>query len=444
MQEEHVRQRESDDYHFSHSLMEEKWKYYNSYRLNLNIDIPKVVSNKMKALLDNPKLLTAVNVFVCNLLARKYRFTLSYSRTGHTQPKAYNKRKISGGMVIKAADWLVANGYALEQRGKASPDAETRYASYLWATDKLISMFDEAVASHLHDSYIATNNYIVLKDKNKAEIDYKQTKEVSDMALDMESINKHNSKFLFTDYEGNDLNCSSFTRIFNEDFMFGGRLYRTDAHSLKHNGVDKTAGRLGISIDLQPVVEVDFSNLHAMMLCAIEKIHTADYHGDMYEYILRHVEWDTEPQDRKLIKQAFNIMLNCESSAKAMQAIQGLINNQPHNQDRYTIRSGGVIWKTIYQVMEPFQKYFDNPNKIGMRLQRMDSDIAVRVCNHFVSRNRPVIPVHDSFIVWDIDGDDLLRAMTDAFKHVTKCPSNFPVFFRVESAYFPTEKVVMY
>src|SRR5574343_700114 len=124
MQEEHVRQRESDDYHFSHSLTEEKWKYYNSYRLNLNIDIPKVVSNKMKALLDNPKLLTAVNVFVCNLLARKYRFTLSYSRTGHTQPRSYNKRKISGGMVIKAADWLVANGYALEQRGKSSPDAE--------------------------------------------------------------------------------------------------------------------------------------------------------------------------------------------------------------------------------------------------------------------------------------------------------------------------------
>ena len=28
------------------------------------------------------------------------------------------------------------------------------------------------------------------------------------MNFDMESINKHNSRFLFTDYEGNDLNCS--------------------------------------------------------------------------------------------------------------------------------------------------------------------------------------------------------------------------------------------
>jgi hypothetical protein len=52
----------------------------------------------------------------------------------------------------------------------------------------------------------------------------------------------------------------------------------------------------------------------------------------------------------------------------------------------------------IYDCMSPFQKYFDNPDKIGMRLQRMDSDIAVRVCNYFVSRNRPVIPVHDSFM----------------------------------------------
>ena len=74
----------------------------------------------------------------------------------------------------------------------------------------------------------------------------------------------------------------------------------------------------------------------------------------------------------------------------------------------------------------------------------MDSDIAVRVCNHFVSRNRPIIPVHDSFVVWDVDGDMLLRSMVDSFKQVTGCPSNFPVFFRVESAYFPTENVVMY
>jgi hypothetical protein len=41
-------------------------------------------------------------------------------------------------------------------------------------------------------------------------------------------------------------------------------------------------------------------------------------------------------------------------------------------------------------------------------------------------------------------GATVRTSLGDAFKHVTKCPSNFPVFFRVESAYFPTEKVVMY
>ena len=53
------------------------------------------------------------------------------------------------------------------------------------------------------------------------------------------------------------------------------------------------------------------------------------------------------------------------------------------NQLRWTFVSGKVVWQMIYDCMPPFQKYFDNPNKIGMRLQRMDSDIAVRVCNHF-------------------------------------------------------------
>ena len=41
-----------------------------------------------------------------------------------------------------------------------------------------------------------------------------------------------------------------------------------------------------------------------------------------------------------------------------MQAIQGMINSQPINQDRYTIRSGHVVWKMIYDVMTEFQEVF--------------------------------------------------------------------------------------
>lgn len=439
-----VVQRQDSDYHLSSSVREERWKHYNSYVVNLNIDIPKAVSNKFTPLVDDNKTLQAINVFVCNLLARKHKLVLAYSRRNTTLPKKSNKRGITYIKIKQAVDWLVTNGYVLEQRGRASPNVDVRFSSYLWATDKLTQMFSKDITLSMQESYITTNNYIVMRDKTKTEIDYKRTKEVDVMALDMESINKHNSKFLFMDNEGNDLNCSSFTRIFNEDFKFGGRLYRTDVHYIKNSDVDKMDSRLGITIDFKPVVEVDFTNLHAMILCAIDKVDTSTYFGDIYEYILRYAEWDTAPQDRKLIKQAFNVMLNCDSAAKAMQAIQGLINSQPITQDRYTLQSGKIVWKLIYDCMPKFQHHFDSPDKIGMRLQRLDSDIAVIVCNHFVKKNKPIIPVHDSFVVWDDDGDMLLRIMVDAFKKVTGCPSSFPVFFRVESAYFPTENVVMY
>ena len=433
----------TDDYSSYKLEDENSWKYYNSYRINLNIGTPKVITNKVTSLVEDTKIRQVVSVFISNLLSLKPKFTLSYSRRNSTLPKPYNKRGISYVKLKQAVDWLVMNGYALEQRGKATPDLEARFSSYLWPTEKLTSMFETSLRKELHEDYISTNNYIVLKDNNKVEIAYKLTEEVNEMAFDMESINQHNSKFVFMDNNFNILNCSSFTRIFNEDFKFGGRLYRTDAHYIKHNDVNKIDSRLGITIDREPIVEVDFTNLHAMMLCAIEGINTAKFHGDIYEYILRYVEWDSEPQDRKLVKQAFNIMLNCDNSGKAMQAIQGMINSQPINQDRYTIRSGHVVWKMIYDVMTEFQKYFDNPDKIGLRLQRMDSDIAIAVCKHFVDAGRPIIPVHDSFIVWDVDGDDLLRVMTDEFKKVTGCAKSFPIFFRVESAYFPTENIVM-
>jgi len=444
MQEEHVRQRQDDDFHLSHSLKNERWKHFNSCCLNLNITLPKQVSNVVTTIVEKQSIRQAVTVFICNLLSIKGEFTLAYSRRHFTLPKVYNKRSISYVKIIQAADWLVQNGYALEQRGNASSNPELRFSSYLWPTPKLLELFGKPVKDQLNIDYVKTQVCVILRDADKKEVEYVQTKEVKAMSVDMEMINLNNHKFNFTDPYGRDLNCSNLTRIFSEDFRFGGRLYRTDAHRIKQDNNDKMQTRLGIRIDGMVVVEIDFCNLHAMMLCAIENINTVDYHGDIYDFVLRKCYLDYAEQDRKLVKQAMNIMLNTETGEKAIQAIQGLINAQPMNQLRWTFVSGKVVWQMIYDCMPPFQKYFDNPDKIGMRLQRMDSDIAVRVCNYFVSRNRPVIPVHDSFIVWDIDGDDLLRAMTDAFKHVTKCPSNFPVFFRVESAYFPTEKVVMY
>ena len=436
---------EDNQYDRYKALQSEKWKHYNSTYINLNIEYPKQVGNVINSLVEDKSIRLAAGIVVCNLLALKDEFVLAYSRKRVTLPVTYNKRKISYNKLIKATEWLVANGYALEQRGKPSVDPESRYASTLWPLEALFKLFKDQpkLSTALRSSYLKTSATVILKDSKKNETEYKQTEETVNMEDVMNTINASNNKHVFKDHTGKLLNCSSLTRIFTETFAFGGRLYRTDAHQIKQQGADKHTTRLGITIDDLPVVEVDYCNLHAMILCALEGIHPAKYHGDMYEYVLKHYNIPYAQQDRKLIKQSFNIMLNSDSSGKALRAIQGLINSQPINQERYSIRSGADVWNMIYDSMPEFNKYFDNPDKIGLRLQRMDSDMAARVCYIFAKENFPIVPIHDSMLVLDDHGDKLLWEMSQAFRAVVDCPKNFPVMLRVESMYFPDEIVVM-
>ena len=65
-------------------------------------------------------------------------------------------------------------------------------------------------------------------------------------------------------------------------------------------------------------------------------------------------------------------MLNCDNSGKSLlyrNLFKGMINSHQINQDRYTIPFRTCRVKMIYDVMTEFQKYFDNPDKIGLRLQ---------------------------------------------------------------------------
>ncbi len=419
----------------------EKYKYYNSKHINLNIDYSRAVSVVMKSIGVPNKLYSGVGVFISNLLALKEQFVLSYSRSNKTIPRQYNKRRLSHRKVIAAADWLVANNYAVEQRGRASSVEELRFSTTIWPTEALLSLFSNDVVKYSSDSYIMNNNPVVLKDKNKNEIDYRDNNFTRDAKEVLQLINAVNSKYDVRDGQGKQLNCSSLTRIFSEDWSYGGRLYRIDAQQIKQKDVEKHLTRLGITIDGMPVVEVDYCNLHAMLLCAIEGVHPDKFAGDMYASVLRRANVEIKPIDRSLIKKAFSAMLNSDTDVKAMQAIQSIINAQ--GKGVYTFSSGYVVWKLIYECFPEFQKYFDAPDRIGMRLQRADSDMCCIVCNSFANKELPIIPVHDSMVVMDEHGDILIQEMARAFKIVTDVQEHWPIFLRVESLYFPDELVVM-
>ena len=73
----------------------------------------------------------------------------------------------------------------------------------------------------------------------------------------------------------------------------------------------------------------------------------------------------------------------------------------------------------IQALHSPIAHHFNTG--IGLTLQRRDSDIALLVINTFVNElNRPIICVHDSFVVSVRDTESLILAMNDSYKAVHK------------------------
>jgi len=54
----------------------------------------------------------------------------------------------------------------------------------------------------------------------------------------------------------------------------------------------------------------------------------------------------------------------------------------------------------------------------GMELMYIDSQIATETINYFVKQNKPILPIHDSFIVKELDQDYLLAGMPKAIERV--------------------------
>ena len=61
---------------------------------------------------------------------------------------------------------------------------------------------------------------------------------------------------------------------------------------------------------------------------------------------------------------------------------------------------------------------------IGLKFQRIDSDIAEATMLHFARQNIPVLPVHDSFIMHYGYEEELRSVMTKEFEN--KVDSSIP------------------
>jgi len=187
----------------------------------------------------------------------------------------------------------------------------------------------------------------------------------------------------------------SLTRIFSKaSFDLGGRLFAPIQNYTKQT-------RKYFYLNGEPTIEIDYSSIHPYML----------YHGEGLEFD-GDDPYAIEGFDRDAVKVALNVMLNRKGLGANKSAAKAISNALSCDND-----TAEALETAIQALHSPIAHHFNSG--IGLTLQRRDSDIALLVINTFINEiKRPIICVHDSFVVSVRDTETLILAMNDSYKAV--------------------------
>ena len=394
--------------------------------ISYNVAVPRHVTNKLRSILPGNLDMTAAGVLVVNLLScarRDIRLVYSRDNTRKRQTEMYyflyNRKRISTYRLVKVVDWMCENGWCYGSIGNRElVCGETRdFPSWVRATKELTELFSEPIMQQSEQTYRETLQTILLRDKEKELIEYDETQKTKSMRRIVQALNETNASYTFIDSDGRLLDNSQIARIFNGSFASGGRFYRHDILTIPNSMLDDNGKkvklepgktRLGVTIDGESVVEVDFVCLHPTLLydlCRLER----PWLNDLYSYLGAGTE-----EERNALKVAVNVLLNARSKRSAICAIE---NDLPKH---------GLKWNATDVVRGVEEKLLDvksrfcNNVSTGLWLQNVESEIMSRVVEMFVQENAPLLPVHDSAIVREKDVDKLVQRMGECFLSVVE------------------------
>ena len=379
-------------------------------------------------------------VIVSNLVAGLSKGTkLVYTR--NTGVKATTSvRKITTGRIIKAVDFLEQQGYVQNTIGTPSQNPEFRTVSTLTPTEKFMQKFlTMEDIKQIEQDYLDATQSVILRNADKIAMEYISTDEIEKMKQTVQNLNKLNEKATILMKDGTRLS-NIYSRIFNESFEYGGRFYRADILQLHSKDGQQ---RLDITIDGEPVVEVDFSNLHFRIAAVLEGMDMEDVPMDMYADVL---DDPSNKVDRQIVKLAVNIMFNCRTYDSAKRAIQGEINSlSPEKKQIYTLGNARSVMAIIDQSYQEFVHLFCSEESFGRVLQNLDSHLASDILEEFIIREIPILCVHDSFVTARKNVDFLCMQMAEKFRKRFKidCPVPLQVSWRHEDGSAVTKKVVL-
>lgn len=415
----------------NYQIDEDKYEVIENQKIEYNVTntrlmiydivVKRDVSEKVKAL--EYKEYNTLACIIYNLISciRKNR-KLVYSR--NTAEKCKNKKKISVYKVKKVVDWLEKQGYIVNFIAPPNRDKDERKVSYIVPTLKFVEEFcDSTEVQRMAElAYQEAYAYIELRNEDKEPVQFRNTKQTQRLEEVVKKINLLNDICTVRDKFGNVLN-NFYCRVFNNDFGHGGRFYRADVLRLPHS--EGRLGRYDITINGNPVVEIDYGNLHFRIAAVRERINLDNVSSDVYMGILEpHEKTDS---NRAIVKLAVNIMFNSIDDDAAIGAIQMEMNFKYKGDETLTLKTGTEVFNRVKSAYPQFESLFCNGDGYGSVLQNYDSELAACVLDVMAGKSIPCLPVHDSFIVERQYQRILESAMGECFRKLFQVDVSVPV-----------------
>jgi hypothetical protein len=358
-------------------------------------------------------------------------------------PKRYNKDKFSF-KGVAVVDALTETKHIDFINGVYFPKIKAR--SRIRAKPKLIKFIIKEYGIELPNFQLARNKEcILLRDDEKNEIEYKESKRTKEMRRGLveynnllrrthidipnfptegiERVDDNGDTIKLNNYHFESDNEKFVHRVFNNSsWKKGGRFYGAWWTQIKHKGEE---WRKYIRINNKPTTEIDFKNLHIVFLYALKKIdYFKEVGTDAYE-LSKFGYKKGDKNLRKLLKEILLTAINAnkgirKDTAKVIQAINKVVNITKKEQYLWVKKNKVDIEKLINDFADhhkPIKKYFFSGK--GVDLQYIDSLIAEKIINHFTELDIPVLCLHDSFIIQTQhsigDGDKSLEFMLWVF-----------------------------
>jgi hypothetical protein len=345
--------------------------------------------------------------------AKRQRWASIHKNSNHYLASRYHNPQISYRIhVERVYNSLRDLGYLTEVKAGLFTEKD-RYLTRYEATQKLVGLFDPDTRTAIPLSSVVVENPELIRVRIKVDgqrqlVDYPETEETKRMrdnvALINHALNQNWFDLELTDDEFEHLEQRihrrvveskegegrlllqqrQIYRVFNNlEFNEGGRFYGGWWQTIPSEYRSK------ILIDGKRTEELDFGTLHPTILYSWAGV---PIERDAYNIRLepkRMPEGSSRADFRKVIKRAFNAMLNAKHRL-----------NQPPRDIHLT--EWGIKWKELVEAILEFHQPIADQffTGVGLRLQFEDSQLAEELMIDFVTTRGmvPVLPVHDSFI----------------------------------------------